>query len=111
VENKASRFYSIKRTLYEQITNVSGGRLKMKHIKFVFYGPLADLVGRTSFKMEFDDSIKQLKDAINLLCEKLPVLKDKLSSIALVKNNDVVSLNEIIEDKDTIGLLPPISGG
>jgi molybdopterin synthase sulfur carrier subunit len=76
----------------------------MMQITIMAFGQLAEITGVT-FLAEADDS-DQLR---LLLAERYPALKDK--KYALAVNKQLITSRTILQESDTVALLPPFSGG
>ena len=75
-------------------------------INLIAFGQIAEITGKSTWKMT---GIKDTNILIKNLEEKFPVLVKTNFSIAV--NKKVIQENTILNDNDTIGLLPPFSGG
>ena len=75
-------------------------------INLLAFGQIAEITGKSTWKM---DGIKDTNELIKKLEEQFPVLVKTNYSIAV--NKKVIQENTILNDNDTIALLPPFSGG
>ena len=75
-------------------------------INLLAFGQIAESTGKSAWKM---DGIKDTNILIKKLEELFPVLVKTNYSIAV--NKKVIQENTILNDNDTIALLPPFSGG
>ena len=75
-------------------------------IKIKYFGLLTEI---TNCQEEYvNDSLRTIKELLNLLYIKYPELKGKDFQVA--QNNSIVALETIINNTE-IALLPPFSGG
>ena len=75
-------------------------------MKILFFGPLADIAGKTQFDLSQIRSTDELKGK---LFEKHPELVSHSFLVAV--NNKVQQENVPLSAGDEIALLPPYSGG
>ena len=75
-------------------------------INLLAFGQIAEITGKSAWKMI---EIKDTNELIKKLEEQFPVLVKTNYSIAV--NKKVIQENTILNDNDTIALLPPFSGG
>lgn len=75
-------------------------------INLLAFGQIAEITGKSTWKMT---GIKDTNILIKNLEEQFPVLVKTNYSIAV--NKKVIQENTILNDNDTIALLPPFSGG
>lgn len=75
-------------------------------INLLAFGQIAESTGKSAWKMT---GIKDTNELIKKLEEQFPVLVKTNYSIAV--NKKVIQENTVLNDKDTIALLPPFSGG
>ena len=73
-------------------------------IKIIAFGQIAEIIGK-EIMLEASD-ITSLKI---ILAEKFPVLSDREFAIAV--NKKLVQGNLELNQKDTVALMPPYSGG
>ncbi len=75
-------------------------------MELLFFGPLADIAGKTDFDLsEITDTV-QLKEKI---FAKFPELANHSFLIAV--NKKVMAGNVPLKNEDTVALMPPFSGG
>ena len=72
----------------------------------LFFGPLADIVGKTQFDLSDIQSTDELKGKI---FEKYPELASHTFLLAV--NKKVQRENVVLNKGDEVALLPPFSGG
>lgn len=75
-------------------------------ITVLFFGTLIDIAQTSSLKLKGISSSKILHEELIRL---YPALKNKTYTIAL--NKELIFENEVLNNGDTIALLPPFSGG
>ena len=74
-------------------------------MQVLFFGPLADIAGKTEFDASGIETTTQLKDA---LIGKYPELVNHSFLIAV--NKKVQLENSALSENDVVALLPPFSG-
>ena len=75
-------------------------------IKVLAFGKITDIIGVSELKLQ---NIHSSDELINLLKTQYPKLKETKFVIALDKK--IISETVLLEDKSTVALLPPFSGG
>lgn len=75
-------------------------------MKLLFFGPLADIAGKTDFDLSQVENTQQLKE---VLVEKCPELIRHSFLIAVNKKVQTENIN--LKKDDVVALLPPFSGG
>ena len=75
-------------------------------IKVLAFGKITDIIGVSELKLQ---NIHSSDELINLLQTQYPKLKETKFVIALDKK--IISETVLLEDKSTVALLPPFSGG
>ncbi len=75
-------------------------------INLLAFGQIVEITGKSAWKMA---GIKDTNELMKNLETQFPALSTTSFSIAI--NKKIVQENTTINDKDTIALLPPFSGG
>ena len=75
-------------------------------IKVLAFGKIKDIIG--SSEMNFEN-IHSSDEMVTILQSKFPKLKDTKFVIAVDKK--IIAESVVLEDKLTVALLPPFSGG
>ena len=75
-------------------------------INILAFGQIADITGKAELKIS---NVKNTDELIKKLAETFPALPSIKFSIAV--NHKVMQTNTELNDKDTVALLPPFSGG
>ena len=75
-------------------------------IQLLAFGQIIDITGKSIWKMS---GIENTEDLIKNLEQEFPALRNARYSIAV--NKKIIQENIIINENDTIALLPPFSGG
>lgn len=75
-------------------------------INLLLFGQIADITGKGNLK--FAD-VKNSDEVINLLKKNYPQLQSQEFSIAV--NKKIIRENTQLNNKDTVAILPPFSGG
>lgn len=75
-------------------------------IQLLAFGQIAEITGKTAREMS---GILDTNELIKILEEEFPVLAKTKFSIAV--NKKIIQGNTVVNQNDTIALLPPFSGG
>ena len=78
-------------------------------LKILFFGITTDLVGVSNLDLVLPDASTVL-DFKSLLKKKYPQLEN-LDSYAIAVNESYAMSDLILNEKDTVALIPPVSGG
>ena len=78
-------------------------------MNILLFGIIKDIIGETEMRFQYTENVcvKDLKDHLR---KEYPKLKD-LRSILVAVNNEYASDNRVLQEKDEIALIPPVSGG
>ncbi len=78
-------------------------------IQVLLFGITTDLVGTSQLEIEVANttSVKEIK---TLLKEKHPTLEN-IDSYAIAVNETYANDNLILQEKDVVAIIPPVSGG
>ena len=77
-------------------------------LNILLFGVTKDILGTSSYHMELKgETVLDLK---NSLLKDFPKL-EALNSLLIAVNNEYAEDNMILEEKDEIALIPPVSGG
>jgi molybdopterin synthase sulfur carrier subunit len=75
-------------------------------IKILFFGPLAELSGKTSIMLE---NIPDTDALLHQLMKQYPAISGRPYLVAVEK--DIIESNTPLKHGDTVALLPPFAGG
>ncbi len=78
-------------------------------ILILAFGVAKDIFGSSAFDLELSSG-STVGSLRNLLENEYPRLK-QLSSFMIAVNNEYASPNEVLDQKDEIAIIPPVSGG
>ncbi|ARV06880.1 molybdopterin converting factor subunit 1 [Polaribacter sp. SA4-10] len=78
-------------------------------LKILFFGITTDLVGVSNLDLVLPDASTVL-DFKSLLKKKYPQLEN-LDSYAIAVNESYATGDLILNEKDTVAVIPPVSGG
>ena len=73
------------------------------------FGIIGEIMNTSSTEMEFPESLSVQAFKLELL-KKYPQIKS-VSSFAIAINETYTAEDAIIRDKDTVAIIPPVSGG
>lgn len=80
-------------------------------MEVLLFGIARDIVGCSSLDLSsYRDKPQSVGELINLLNDDYPEFK-KLSSLAVAVNGEYASMEGLLEQKDEIAIIPPVSGG
>src|SRR2546421_11202461 len=79
-------------------------------VKVLFFGMLRELAGEGSELLQLHEG-STLADLISHYEQRIPRLKDFVSSIAMAVNQQYAGSDCTLKEGDEIALLPPVSGG
>lgn len=88
-------------------------------MKVRFFKPFDDLSGRDEIDLDLKGSVK-VKEVLRMIEKEVPSFqrflqkeKDEVLNffVVLVRGGGILKLNDTVQDKDIVKVLPPISGG
>lgn len=83
--------------------------LTAMNLTIALFGIAREIVGQSQLELTLpvDTSVQQL---LSQLQEQYPGLS-QLSSLAVARNNEYAQGEELLQERDEIALIPPVSGG
>ena len=78
-------------------------------IEALFFGMSRDLVGKSPITVELDEGVT-VKMFREILVKKYPLFSE-LDSFAIAVNESYAEDGLKLTDKDTVAIIPPVSGG
>jgi len=88
-------------------------------VKIQFFKPFDELSGREEIDLDLKGPLK-VKEVLGMIEKEVPSFqrflrkeKDEVLNffVVLVRGDEILKLNDTVQDKDVIKVLPPISGG
>jgi molybdopterin converting factor small subunit len=88
-------------------------------MKVRFFKPFDELSGRDEIDLDLKRPVK-VKEVLGMIEREVPSFqrflrkeKDEVLNffVVLVRGDEILKLNDTVQDKDVIKVLPPISGG
>jgi MoaD family protein len=88
-------------------------------MKVRFFKPFDELSGRDEIDLDLKGSAK-VKEVLGMIEREVPSFKrfirkekDEVLNffVVLVRGDEILKLNDTVQDKDIVKVLPPISGG
>ena len=88
-------------------------------MKVRFFKPFDELSGKEEIDLDLKGPV-QVKELLGVLEKRVPSFKPYIRKerdevlnffVVLVRGDEILKLTDLIHDKDTVKILPPISGG
>jgi len=88
-------------------------------MKVRFFKPFDEISGRDEMDLDLKGPV-QVKEVLGAIEKEVPTFqrylrkeKDEVLNffVVLVRGDEILKLNDVIQDQDTVKVLPPISGG
>ena len=88
-------------------------------MKVRFFKPFDELAGKEEIDLDLKGPV-QVKELLGMLEKRVPSFKtyvrkerDEILNffVVLVRGSEILKLTDLVQEKDTIKVLPPISGG
>ena len=88
-------------------------------MKVRFFKPFDELSGRDEIDLDLKGSVK-VREVLGMIEKEVPSFqrfvrkeKDEVLNffVVLVRGGEILKLNDTVQDKDIVKVLPPISGG
>ena len=88
-------------------------------MKVRFFKPFDELAGKEEIDLDLKGPV-QVKELLGALEKRIPSFKPYIRKegdevlnffVVLVRGSEILKLTDLVQEKDTIKVLPPISGG
>jgi len=88
-------------------------------MKIRFFKPFDELSGREEMDLELKRALL-VKELLGMIAEKVPSFRPYLAKekdeilnyfVVLIRGDEILKLQDVVREEDTIKILPPISGG
>lgn len=88
-------------------------------MKVRFFKPFDELAGKEEIDLDLKGPV-QVKELLGMLEKRIPSFKPYIRKerdeilnffVILVRESEILKLTDVVQEKDTIKVLPPISGG
>jgi len=88
-------------------------------MKVRFFKPFDELSGKEEITLDLKGPVR-VKELLGALEKRVPSFKPYLrkekdevlnSFVVLVRGDEILKLTDLVQEKDTVKVLPPISGG
>jgi molybdopterin converting factor small subunit len=88
-------------------------------MKIRFFKPFDELSGRDEIDLDLKGPVK-VKEVLGMIEKEVPSFrrflrkeKDEVLNffVVLVRGDEILKLNDTVQNRDTVKILPPISGG
>lgn len=82
----------------------------MHTLQLQFYGVLKQLAGKSRDELQFDDG-ETVAVVMQRIGAQFPAIAGVLTTVATVRGDEIIDDATTLHHGDTLGLLPPVSGG
>ncbi len=88
-------------------------------MKIRFFKPFDELSGKEEINLELKRDLP-VKELLGMIAEKVPSFRPYLAKekdeilnffVVLIRGDEILKLQDVVREEDTIKILPPISGG
>jgi len=88
-------------------------------MKIRFFKPFDELSGKEEINLELKRALP-VKELLGIIAERVPSFRPYLSKekdeilhffVVLIRGDEILKLQDVVREEDTIKILPPISGG
>jgi molybdopterin synthase catalytic subunit len=79
-------------------------------VRVLFFGLLTDVVSRREEEVDLKEGAR-ISDLLGHYTAAFPNLRPLLSSVAVSVNREYAPVSTVLQDRDEVALLPPVSGG
>jgi len=88
-------------------------------MKIRFFKPFDELSGKEEINLELKRALP-VKELLGIIAEKVPSFRPYLAKekdeilnffVVLIRGDEILKLQDVVREEDTIKILPPISGG
>ena len=88
-------------------------------MKIRFFKPFDELSGKEEIDLELKRALP-VKELLGIIAEKVPSFRPYLAKekdeilnffVVLIRGDEILKLQDVVREEDTIKILPPISGG
>ncbi len=80
------------------------------HFKLLAFGIAKDIFGTSLLEISTENSTATVRELQQLLETRYPRLQ-QLASYMIAVNNTYAAPNDVLEERDEIAIIPPVSGG
>ena len=93
-----------------EVKDLCSGILQNMRVRVLFFGVLKEIFGRESEVLEMQEGAR-VKDLTMLLEGRAGQNEELMRSIAVAINQEYAAAEDVLQDRDEVALLPPVSGG
>src|SRR5215471_6228367 len=79
-------------------------------VRVLFFGLLTDVVSRREEELHLNEGAR-ISDLLGHYTAAFPSLRPLLPSVAVSVNREYAPVSTVLQDRDEVALLPPVSGG
>ncbi len=80
-------------------------------VTLLFFAAVRELVTDDELKVELPADVCTIQQLASWLEVRFPTLQGRMKSVRLARNEAFADPTELLEEGDTIALIPPVAGG
>jgi molybdopterin converting factor subunit 1 len=80
-------------------------------VAVLYFAALRELLGMSEERYELPHSSLSVRAFSDVLITRHPALEGRLDSVRFALNETFATSDELVQDGDTIALIPPVAGG
>ena len=80
-------------------------------VTLLFFAAARDAVGCSSLSVELPPGVTSVAELLTWLGERYPSLEPYLSCLRIAQNERFVEDSQVIQEGDTLAVIPPVAGG
>lgn len=80
-------------------------------VTLLFFAAARDAVGCSSLPVELPQGVTRVAELLTWLAQRYPSLEPYLSCLRIAQNESFVDGTRVIQEGDTLAVIPPVAGG
>jgi molybdopterin converting factor subunit 1 len=80
-------------------------------VRVLYFGGIREAAGRTEEALILEAREPTVQMLARELEQRYPALSGRLSSVRFAVNESFVALDRLLEEADTVAVIPPVQGG